>query len=150
MQILKQGWVFQCEHQLFPGMHWQCLAHCWWAETYSRFFILTLGCGRLWPLGARMLRNFLSSGLMSFFSNWIKLSFSVHITGTKSYQCGDCFQRGRSRLQTKHQCYRSSRRRFQGQVSSVHINTGNTWRFSKVQPQEIQLQTTDTLWHWFL
>lgn len=72
-------------------------------------------------------------------------SFLFTLSGAESYQCGDCSQRGRSRLQTRHQPYRSSRRvqgSFQGQVSSVHINTGNTWRFSRVQPQEIQLQIT--------
>lgn len=38
--------VFQCEHQLFPGMHRQCLADSGWAEAYCRFHILTLGRGR--------------------------------------------------------------------------------------------------------
>lgn len=48
--------------------------------------------------------------------------------GAKSYQCWNHFQRRGSRLQTKQQPYRCSRRvcrGSQGQVSSLCINTGS-------------------------
>lgn len=121
--------VFQSEHQLFPAMYSQCLADSWGFEAYI-IHILTLACGRLLSPGKKKKKTLkkLFSCLCLFFKAVAYIFFCQCRRGAKSYQCGDCVQRGRSRLQTKHQPYHSSRRvyrRSQGQVSSLQINTGN-------------------------
>lgn len=104
--------VFQSEHQLFPAVYSQCVADSCWVESYI-IHILTQPCGRLVSPDENTRRKYFS--LFLFFPSSPGLNCLLTInSGAKSYQRRDHFQRRGSRLQTKQQPYRCSRRVHRG------------------------------------
>lgn len=106
--ILIQGWV--CKFSSVNTNFFQARTdNAWQTPGGLRLTQIPHPHSRLWQAFIPRYKNtkklfFLPPGLISF------VSFSAPLPGNKICQCCNCFQRGRSRLQTEDQLYRSSRR----------------------------------------